>query len=68
MAIGAYSVAIFTVPLAERAKIFYITPQNPVLAQIELPFVAALLLGGFLGSLGGNYDRGPGSQIKNATT
>jgi branched-chain amino acid transport system permease protein len=51
MAIGAYSVAIFTVPLAERAKIFYITPQNPVLAQIELPFVAALLLGGFLAAL-----------------
>jgi branched-chain amino acid transport system permease protein len=44
-------VAIFTVPLAERAKIFYITPQNPVLAQIELPFVAALLLGGFLAAL-----------------
>ena len=51
MAIGAYSVAIFTVPLAERAKIFYITLQNPVLAQIELPFVAALLLGGFLAAL-----------------
>ncbi len=51
MAIGAYSVAIFTVPLAERAKIFYITLQNPVLAQIELPFVAALLLGGLLAAL-----------------
>ena len=51
MAIGAYSVAIFTVPLAERAKIFYITPQNLVLAQIELPFVAALLLGGLLAAL-----------------
>ncbi len=51
MAIGAYTVAIFTVPLAERAKIFYITLQNPVLAQIELPFVAALLLGGFLAAL-----------------
>ena len=51
MAIGAYSLAIFTVPLAERAKIFYITLQNPVLAQIELPFVAALLLGGLLAAL-----------------
>ncbi|MDD4088468.1 MAG: branched-chain amino acid ABC transporter permease [Tissierellia bacterium] len=48
MAIGAYTVAIFTVPLAARAKIFYIIPQNPVLAQIELPFVIALILGGLL--------------------
>lgn len=51
MAIGAYTVAIFTVPLAARAKIFYITPQNPVLAQIELPFVIALILGGLLAAL-----------------
>jgi branched-chain amino acid transport system permease protein len=51
MAVGAYTVAIFTVPLAERAKIFYIIPQNPVLAQIELPFVIALILGGLLAAL-----------------
>lgn len=51
MAIGAYTVAIFTVPLAERAKIFYIIPQNPILAQIELPFVVALILGGLLAAL-----------------
>ena len=51
MAIGAYSVAIFTVPLDVRAKIFYIIPQNPVLAQIELPFVIALILGGLLAAL-----------------
>ncbi|NLJ58680.1 MAG: branched-chain amino acid ABC transporter permease [Tissierellia bacterium] len=51
MAIGAYTVAIFTVPLADRAKIFYITPQNPILAQIELPFVIALILGGLLAAL-----------------
>ena len=51
MAIGAYTVAIFTVPLDARAKIFYIIPQNPVLAQIELPFVIALILGGLLAAL-----------------
>lgn len=51
MAIGAYTVAIFTVPLAERTKIFYIIPQNPLLAQIELPFVVALILGGLLAAL-----------------
>ncbi len=51
MAIGAYTVAIFTVPLEARAKRFYIIPQNPVLAQIELPFVIALILGGLLAAL-----------------
>jgi branched-chain amino acid transport system permease protein len=51
MAIGAYTVAIFTVPLEARAKIFYIIPQNPFLAQIELPFVIALILGGLLAAL-----------------
>lgn len=51
MAIGAYTVAIFTVPLLERAKIFYVIPQNPIIAQIKLPFVIALLLGGLLAAL-----------------
>jgi len=51
MAIGAYAVAIFTVPIESRAAIFYIVPQNPVIAQIELPFFVALILGGLLAAL-----------------
>ena len=51
MAIGAYTVAIFSVPVAERIKIFYVVPQNPALAQIELHFVIALILGGLLAAL-----------------
>lgn len=51
MAIGAYTVAIFTVPLESRASIFYVVPQNPVLAGIHIPFPAALLLGGLLAAL-----------------
>lgn len=51
MAIGAYTVAVFTVPVKAREAIFYIVPQNPVIAQIELPFVAALILGGLLAAL-----------------
>ncbi|MGB4439684.1 MAG: branched-chain amino acid ABC transporter permease [Sedimentibacter sp.] len=53
MAIGAYTVAVFTVPLELREAIFYIVPQNPVIAQIEMPFMAALLLGGLLAALAG---------------
>lgn len=51
MAIGAYTVAIFTVPLNYRASIFYVVPQNPVLAQIHLPFFLALILGGLAAAL-----------------
>ncbi|WP_313339435.1 branched-chain amino acid ABC transporter permease [Sedimentibacter sp.] len=51
MAIGAYTVAIFTVPLEYRASIFYVIPQNPVLAGIHIPFVVAIILGGLLAAL-----------------
>ena len=51
MAIGAYTVAVFTVPVEARTAIFYIVPQNPVVAQIELPFFVALILGGLLAAL-----------------
>jgi len=51
MAIGAYAVAIFTVPVANRATIFYLEPMNPAIANIQLPFVAALILGGLLAAL-----------------
>jgi branched-chain amino acid transport system permease protein len=51
MAVGAYTVAIFTVPIEKRPAIFYVVDQNPVLAQIELPFVVALILGGIFAAL-----------------
>lgn len=53
MAVGAYTVAILTVPLEKRAAIFYVVEQNPVLAQIQLPFVVALILGGIFAALVG---------------
>lgn len=48
MAVGAYCVAVFTVPVESRAAMFYLVPQNPAIANLELPFVVALLLGGFV--------------------
>lgn len=51
MAIGAYTVAILTVPLKYRPNIFYVVDQNPILAQIELPFAVALILGGLFAAL-----------------
>ncbi len=51
MAIGAYTVALFTVPIEVRPTIFYVIPQNPVLAGIQIPFVIAIILGGLLAAL-----------------
>nr|WP_092751761.1 branched-chain amino acid ABC transporter permease [Hydrogenoanaerobacterium saccharovorans] len=51
MAIGAYTVAIFTVPIAQRPTIFYIEPMEPAIANIHLPFIAALILGGLLSAV-----------------
>jgi branched-chain amino acid transport system permease protein len=46
MAIGAYTVAIFTVPVELRPDVFYVEPMNPFLVNIEMPFPLAMLLGG----------------------
>ncbi len=48
MAIGAFSVAIFTVPAEYINSIFYLEPMAPWLAAIRLPFVGALLVGGVI--------------------
>ncbi|MGL4987592.1 MAG: branched-chain amino acid ABC transporter permease [Treponemataceae bacterium] len=51
MAIGAYSVAIFTLPISRRVSVFYIEPMLPTLVGIELPFVIALLIGGVVAAV-----------------
>ncbi|MGL4343967.1 MAG: branched-chain amino acid ABC transporter permease [Cellulosilyticaceae bacterium] len=48
MAIGAYCVAIFTVPIPMREAVYYMTPMNPAIAKIQLPFIVALILGGIV--------------------
>lgn len=51
MAIGAYTVAIFTLPLDLRPTVFYMEPMNAAIANIHLGFVPALLLGGVLAAV-----------------
>lgn len=48
MAIGAYVVGIFTVPVAYRANVFYATPMHPMIVDIQMPMWLALLVGGLL--------------------
>ena len=37
MAIGAYVVGIFTVPVELRPNVFYAAPMNPLIADIQMP-------------------------------
>lgn len=51
MAIGAYMVGIFTVPVSFRANVFYAVPMNPLIADIQMPVWMALLAGGLFAAL-----------------
>ncbi len=48
MALGAYTYAIFTIPVESRASVYYISGMNPVLAGIELPMLVALVAAGLM--------------------
>lgn len=64
MAIGAYTVGIFTIPLADRPTIFYLEPMNPLIANIHMPFIAALLLGGVLSAIVAFFIGAPVLRLK----
>ncbi len=46
MAVGAYIVAIFTIPVASRPSVYYVSGISPVIANVQLPIWLALLLAG----------------------
>ena len=46
MAIGAYTVAMFTIPVETRPAVYYISGISDSIANIQLPFPVALILGG----------------------
>ncbi|MEG1448548.1 MAG: branched-chain amino acid ABC transporter permease, partial [Oscillospiraceae bacterium] len=64
MAIGAYTVGIFTIPLADRPIIYYLEPMNPLIANIYLPFFAALLLGGVFAAIAAFFIGAPVLRLK----
>ena len=48
MAIGAYSVALLTIPVTKKATIFMLEPLIAPLDTLTLPFGVALIIGGLL--------------------
>jgi branched-chain amino acid transport system permease protein len=51
MAIGAYTCALLTMPVAVKDQNFFLEPINEVLRTIVLPYPAALLVGGIFAAL-----------------
>jgi len=46
MAIGAYVVAILTIPVENRASVYYVDGISPAIANLSCPFWLALILAG----------------------
>lgn len=46
MAIGAYTTAILTIPVAARPNVYYLNGIAPWLENLHLPMIPAMLLGG----------------------
>jgi branched-chain amino acid transport system permease protein len=64
MAIGAYTVAILTIPVEMRANVYYINGIADFLANLSLPFWAALILGGVLAAVVGFFVGIPVLRLK----
>ena len=64
MAIGAYTVAILTIPVAQRPSVYYISGIAEPLAQATAPLWAALLLGGLFAALLGFFIGYPVLRLK----
>jgi branched-chain amino acid transport system permease protein len=53
MAIGAYVSALLTMPPSQKAMNFFLKPIVPFLANIEIPFIPALIFAGSAAALAG---------------
>ena len=48
MALGAYVTAILTIPVDQRASVYYISGIHPAIANLHAPILVALILGGIV--------------------
>lgn len=53
MAIGAYTVAILTITPVNKSMNFFLKPIVPFLADVEMSFLPALLIGGLIAGIAG---------------
>ena len=48
LALGAYVTAILTIPVDQRASVYYISGIHPAIANLHAPILVALVLGGLV--------------------
>jgi branched-chain amino acid transport system permease protein len=53
MAVGAYVSALLTMSPAQKEMNFFLAPIVPILANVEMPFIPALLIAGLTAALAG---------------
>jgi len=53
MAVGAYTSALLTIPPAQKQATFYLEPIIAPLANLQLPFIPALIIAGLVSALVG---------------
>lgn len=53
MAVGAYTVALLTMPVAVKQMNFFMVPQAPFLANIVWPFFPSMLMAGLMAAIFG---------------
>jgi branched-chain amino acid transport system permease protein len=59
MAIGAYTSALLTMSVAQKQSNFFVKPIVPWLANIEMPFLPAMLIGGLVAAVLGTLIAAP---------
>ncbi|NPV70389.1 MAG: branched-chain amino acid ABC transporter permease [Firmicutes bacterium] len=51
MAVGAYTSALLTMPVAQKARNFFIVPIHPALENLQIPYLPALIIAGLMAAL-----------------
>ena len=63
-AVGAYVAALLTLTPAQKISNFFLKPIVPLLANVEFPFLPALIVGGLLASLVGSLIAWPALRLR----
>lgn len=63
-AVGAYVAALLTMTPAQKVSNFFLKPIIPLLANVQIPFLPAILLGGLFASLVGSLVAWPALRLR----
>ena len=63
-AVGAYVAALLTLSPSQKISNFFLKPIVPFLANVELPFLPALIIGGIVASLVGSLIAWPALRLR----